>query len=441
MVAVDLKVQYTSGNNNEDCNNLLIEQLSADKMTIGNIVGSIRNTFKDVHWTTVIDGYCDGYRSDTTNSSNVRLSENLFYDVHTKKFHQKFALVSSADVADDDGQNVDDCFYNLECSNLVDFCGKIGIKITVVDVEQEPAPEPAPKATIVPASVLTTNATEPCEPSEPLKPTNPVAKISIEIEYDGVTTLLEIEENTDFNKLKALVRSECIKDDTDLEHIHMWSGNNKLDCHYQSASSYSKSIIKVRKSRIHIGRDPYEICVKTLTGKTTYIRVNSLTTVEQLKTLIRNKEGIPEDQQRLIAFGKQLEDNRMMRDYFIGEFATLHLVLRLRGGMHHASSSKVDYCSIRANAFDERSTDHNNAVALQQMFINFMSADGEKKRIIFWTHPECKIETIQKMMEMECNLSFFNELTSDERQKINMDTMNMLSREALSRLFFARCQQ
>ena len=88
----------------------------------------------------------------------------------------------------------------------------------------------------------------------------------------------------------------------------------------------------------------FYVAVKTLTGKSITVYIQPYDTVDDLKTKVQEIEGIPPDQQRFVFAGEQLEDDhKLLIDYNVQAGSTIHLILRLRGGMFHPSSGRHDF--------------------------------------------------------------------------------------------------
>lgn len=94
------------------------------------------------------------------------------------------------------------------------------------------------------------------------------------------------------------------------------------------------------------------INIVTLTDVIYKIGAEPDDTIETVKVKMYYAAIIPPDQQRLIFAGRQLEDYRMLSNYDISDGATLFLVLRLRGGMFHMTSGRMDYEKFKKKYLD-----------------------------------------------------------------------------------------
>ena len=131
------------------------------------------------------------------------------------------------------------------------------------------------------------------------------------------------------------------------------------------------------KSTVHLTtyiRNPMKFFVKSLTGKTFTLQTASADSIEYVKQMIHEKEGIPTDQQRLIFAGVQLEDRNTLSYYNVQNKSTVRF---------ERNTSKCFVKSLTGKTFTLEAVSADSIEYVKQMIQKKEGIPTDQQRLIF----------------------------------------------------------
>ncbi|KAL4440385.1 hypothetical protein ABPG75_003386 [Micractinium tetrahymenae] len=168
--------------------------------------------------------------------------------------------------------------------------------------------------------------------------------------------------------------------------------------------------------------DP-QVSVALSGGRSIQLPVSPTTTGASLDSYVASLLHCPAHNLRLVFSGKQLEDDRFLRKCNIQDQTTLHLLLRLRGGMLHETSG-------RAGSFECCAAAEASEAAGGRVPVEVVLPDGEAVLL------ECKEEdgSEQVVAQLRRRLSHRSLLALDVDGMCDMEAMRSALREAQAAL-------
>lgn len=76
-----------------------------------------------------------------------------------------------------------------------------------------------------------------------------------------------------------------------------------------------------------------QLFVRTVSGRTLPLQVESGETVETVKQMLQERENVDVDHQRLVFAGKELDDSQTLESYNLKGDETLEMLFKIAGGV------------------------------------------------------------------------------------------------------------